>query len=132
MRPLPETSAICAQNVRYIIIAWNDNVTQISAFPADDPRNHKILMVLEYVEGNSLFSGTKLAPKKQLSEIQARKYFRDVLQVDLLPDKGAQLAYQTLSYMAQEKVWLDCTKADLQFKRAIWFSWACISVPKNA
>lgn len=40
-------------------------------------------MVLEYVEGGSLFSGTKLAPKKQLSEIQARKYFRDILQVRL-------------------------------------------------
>ena len=48
---------------------------------ADDPTNHKILMVLEYVEGGSLFSGTRISPKKRLSELQARKYFRDVLQV---------------------------------------------------
>ena len=38
-------------------------------------------MVLEYVEGGSLFSGTRISPKKRLSELQARKYFRDVLQV---------------------------------------------------
>lgn len=50
-------------------------------WPADDPTNHKILMVLEYVEGGSLFSGTRISPKKRLSELQARKYFRDVLQV---------------------------------------------------
>ena len=48
---------------------------------ADDPTNHKILMVLEYVEGGSLFAGTKISPKKRLSELQARKYFRDVLLV---------------------------------------------------
>lgn len=40
-----------------------------------------MLMVLEYVEGGSLFAGTKISPKKRLSELQARKYFRDVLQV---------------------------------------------------
>lgn len=51
--------------------------------PADDPSNNKILMVLEYVEGGSLFAGTRLSPKKHLSELQARKYFRDVLQVSL-------------------------------------------------
>lgn len=49
--------------------------------PADDPTKHKILMVLEYVEGGSLFAGTQISPKKRLSELQARKYFRDVLQV---------------------------------------------------
>ena len=49
---------------------------------SDDPTNHKILMVLEYVEGGSLFAGTKISPKKRLSELQARKYFRDVLQVE--------------------------------------------------
>lgn len=51
------------------------------SYCADDPTNHKILMVLEYVEGGSLFSGTRISPKKRLSELQARKYFRDVLQV---------------------------------------------------
>lgn len=49
---------------------------------ADDPSNQKLLMVLEYVEGGSLFAGTKISPKKRLSELQARKYLRDVLQVD--------------------------------------------------
>lgn len=48
---------------------------------ADDPTNQKILMVLEYVEGGSLFGGTKISPKKRLSELQARKYLRDVIQV---------------------------------------------------
>lgn len=38
-------------------------------------------MVLEYVEGGSLFAGTKISPKKRLTELSARKYFRDVLQV---------------------------------------------------
>ena len=40
-----------------------------------------MLMVLEYVEGGSLFAGTKLSPKRRLTELSARKYFRDVLQV---------------------------------------------------
>ena len=48
---------------------------------ADDPANNKLLMVLEYVEGGSLFAGTKISPKKRLTELSARKYFRDVLQV---------------------------------------------------
>ena len=47
----------------------------------DDPARRKILMVLEYVEGGSLFAGTRIAPKKRLTELAARKYFRDVLQV---------------------------------------------------
>jgi serine/threonine protein kinase len=47
----------------------------------DDPANSKMLMVLEYVEGGSLFAGTKISPKKCLTELAARKYFRDVLQV---------------------------------------------------
>ena len=57
---------------------------------ADDPTNHKLLMVLEYVEGGSLFAGTKISPKKRLSELAARKYFRDVLQASsltLLPSR---------------------------------------------
>lgn len=48
---------------------------------ADDPTNHKILMVLEYVQGGSLFAGTQISPKKRLPELHARKYFRDILQV---------------------------------------------------
>ena len=40
-------------------------------------------MVLEYVEGGSLLAGTRIAPKKRLNELAARKYFRDVLQVQL-------------------------------------------------
>jgi len=50
---------------------------------ADDPANSKMLMVLEYVDGGSLFAGTKISPKKRLTELAARKYFRDVLQVPL-------------------------------------------------
>ena len=57
----------------FIVLLW-----------ADDPTNQKILMVLEYVQGGSLFAGTKISPKKRLSELQARKYFRDVLQVCLI------------------------------------------------
>ena len=43
-----------------------------------------MLMVLEYVDGGSLFAGTKISPKKRLTELAARKYFRDVLQVLLI------------------------------------------------
>ena len=53
----------------------------IGSAAADDPTKQKILMVLEYVEGGSLFAGTKISPKKRLSELQARNYFRDILQV---------------------------------------------------
>ena len=38
-------------------------------------------MVLEYVEGGSLFAGTRIAPACQVSELTARKYFRDVVKV---------------------------------------------------
>ena len=58
-----------------------NKLEQILKTSADDPTKHKLLMVLEYVEGGSLFAGTKILPKKRLSELQARKYFRDVLQV---------------------------------------------------
>lgn len=47
----------------------------------DDPSKQKVLMVMEYVEGGSLLAGTRIAPKKRLSELAARKYFRDILQV---------------------------------------------------
>lgn len=53
----------------------------LHALLADDPANNKLLMVLEYVEGGSLFAGTKISPKKRLTELSARKYFRDVLKV---------------------------------------------------
>lgn len=53
------------------------------AVRADDPLNSKMLMVLEYTEGGSLFSGSKINPNRRLTELSARKYFRDVLSVSL-------------------------------------------------
>ena len=62
-------------------------------FSADDPLNSKMLMVLEYVEGGSLFNGTKLSPKRRLTELSARKYFRDVLQVSIFPKSSPSFPY---------------------------------------
>lgn len=56
-----------------------DTETDTCVMTADDPLNSKMLMVLEYVEGGSLF-GTH-NPIKRFTELAARKYFRDVLQV---------------------------------------------------
>lgn len=54
---------------------------QESAIYADDPESSKVLMVLEYGEGGALFSGNRMTPNKRISELLARQYFRDILQV---------------------------------------------------
>lgn len=70
----------CGMSLCVCLHFWQAQKTYPCIACADDPANHKILMVLEYVEGGSLFAGTRIAPKKRLTELAARKYFRDVLQ----------------------------------------------------
>ena len=48
---------------------------------ADVPQSHKLLMVMEYVEGGTVLFGSQVTERRPVVEAVACNYFRDVVQV---------------------------------------------------
>ena len=45
------------------------------------PQSHKLLMVMEYVEGGTVLFGSEVTERRPVVEAVACNYFRDVVQV---------------------------------------------------
>jgi len=52
----------------------------------DDPQADKLLLVMEYAEAGPVMRGDRSTEKVPLAEGVALKFFRDVLQVEMVAD----------------------------------------------
>lgn len=57
---------------------------------ADDPQADKLLLVMEYAEAGPVMRGDRSTEKVPLAEGVALKFFRDVLQVEMVADLHLQ------------------------------------------
>ena len=61
----------------------NSPKLEASSICTDDPLSRKILLVMGFCSGGSLFAGDIMTPKRPLTELAARRWFRDILSASL-------------------------------------------------